>query len=133
MIITCFPSAEEVKRAKAADDILIGAISFDGKKAYVSSADISPEHHILLANAGEASGNVDKFFRIVFDSEGADWTFVCPPDYKNIPFKDKRVEAFYKDGFALISDFLREMGYNVQVNIPKRYKRHFDILNHDTY
>ena len=53
------------------------------------------EHHILLMKAGYKDTDIDKFFRIVLDKSGADWTFICPPDYKNIPFKDKRIEAFY--------------------------------------
>ena len=71
---------------------------------------------------------LSKIPKIVLDRSGADWTFVCPPDYKNIPFKDKRIEAFYKDGFSVISDFLHSIGYLVGINIPKRYSRHLNTL-----
>lgn len=114
-----------------ADEPLLVLISFDGKTAIMSQIDEAVEHHILLMKAGYK--DIDKFFRIVLDKSGADWTFVCPPDYKNIPFKDKRIEAFYKDGFAVISDFLHSIGYLVGINIPKRYRRHFDVLSSDNY
>jgi hypothetical protein len=90
------------------------------------------EHHIMLMNVGLNSTDIDKYFRIVFDKNGADWTFVCPPDYKNIPYKDKRIERFYKDGFIEISDFLHSIGYLVGINIPKRYARHLNVLRDDT-
>ena len=47
---------------------------------------------------------------------------------KGISFKDRRIERFYKDGFSVISDFLHEIGYFVGINIPKRYRRHLDML-----
>ena len=83
---------------------------------------------MLPAKAGFQSADIDKYFRIVFDRSGADWTFVCPPDYKGITFKDRRIEAFYKDGFAEIAAFLHSIGYLVGINIPKRYRRHLDML-----
>lgn len=128
MNIIKYPSAEAVTRAMAADEPLLILISFDGKTAVMSQVDEAVEHHVLLLNTGFKDTDIDKFFRIVLDRSGADWTFVCPPDYKNIPFKDKRIEAFYKDGFAVISDFLHSIGYLVGINIPKRYSRHFDVL-----
>ncbi len=131
MNIIKFPSAESVNNALSADEPLLAAISFDGKTAIVCQIDEAVEHHILLAKSGFKETDIDKFFRIVLDKSGADWTFVCPPDYKNIPYKDKRIEAFYKDGFAVISDFLHSVGYLVGINIPKRYRRHFDIMSDD--
>lgn len=111
---------------------MLAAISFDGKTAILSQIDEAMEHHILLKKAGYKDTDIDKFFRIVLDKSGADWTFVCPPDYRNIPFKDKRIEAFYKDGFAVISDFLHSIGYLVGIDIPKRYRRHSDAMNSDS-
>lgn len=88
----------------------------------------------MLMNAGKKSTDIDQYFRIVFDRSGADWTFVCPPDYKGIPWKDKRIERFYKDGFAVISEFLHSVGYLVGISIPKRYARHLNVLgDHTTY
>lgn len=56
---------------------------------------------------------------------------MCPPDYKNIADKTCRVKQFYKDGFSVMSDVLQQMGFVVGINIPKRYRRHFDIMNED--
>lgn len=129
MNIIKFPSAESVNKAISADEPLLAAISFDGKTAVVSQIDEAVEHHILLMKAGFSDKDIDRYFRIVADKSGADWTFVCPPDYKNIPYKDERIEAFYKDGFSIISDFLHSIGYLVGIDIPKRYRRHFDIMS----
>jgi len=131
MNIIKYPSEEDVNKAIADDEPMLAVISFDGKTAVVSQIDEAMEHHILLMKAGYKDTDIDNFFRIVLDKSGADWTFICPPDYKNIPFKDKRIEAFYKDGFAVISDFLHSIGYLVGIDIPKRYRRHFDAMNSD--
>lgn len=128
-----YPTENAVNKAMAADEPLLALISFDGKTAVMSQIDEAMEHHILLMKTGFKDTDIDKFFRIVLDQSGADWTFVCPPDYKNIPFKDKRIEAFYKDGFAVISDFLHSIGYLVGINIPKRYRRHLNVLSEDNY
>ena len=132
MNIIKYPSEESVNKAIADDEPMLAAISFDGKTAILSQIDEAMEHHILLMKAGYKDTDIDKFFQIDLDKSGADWTFVCPPDYKNIPFKDKRIEAFYKDGFAVISDFLHSIGYLVGIDIPKRYRRHFDAMNSDS-
>lgn len=129
MEIIKYPSEESVKNAINTDEPFLATISFDGKKAIMCQIDEAMEHHILLMNAGYKDTDIDKFFRIVFDKSGADWTFVCPPNYKNIPYKDKRIKAFYKDGIYIISDFLESIGYIVGINIPKRYRRYFDIIN----
>ncbi len=129
MNIIKYPSTEDVNKAIAEDEPLLAVMSFDGKTAIMSQIDEAMEHHILLMKSGYKDTDIDKFFRIVLDQSGADWTFICPPNYKNIPFKDKRIEAFYKDGFAVISDFLHSIGYIVGINIPKRYRRHLDAMN----
>ena len=123
-----YPSPQEVDAAMAQNEPMLAAISFDGKTAVLSQIDEGVEHHILLMKAGFRDTDIDRFFRIVFDRDGADWTFVCPPEYKGIPFKDKRIERFYKDGFSTISEFLHQIGYLVGINIPKRYRRHLDML-----
>lgn len=128
-----YPSEEAVNKAMAADEPLLALISFDGQTAIMSQIDEAMEHHILLMKSGFKGTDIDKFFRIVLDKDGADWTFVCPPDYKGIQYKDKRIEAFYKDGFAVISDFLHSIGYLVGINIPKRYRRHLNVLSEDIY
>lgn len=133
MEIIRYPSDEEVRKAMATDEPLLVLISFDGKRAIMSHVDEAVEHHILLMKTGFKDTDIDRYFRIVLDKSGADWTFVCPPDYKNIPFKDKRIEAFYKDGFAVISEFLHSIGYLVGINIPKRYSRHMSVLSDESY
>lgn len=127
-----YPSKERVKEAMKQDEPFLAAISFNEKEAVISPIDDSMEHHIMLMNVGKKDTDIEKYFRIVFDRSGADWTFVCPPNYKNISIKDRRIERFYKDGFSAISDFLHSIGYLVGINIPKRYARHFDILGDGT-
>lgn len=127
-----YPSKERIKEAMEADEPFLAAIAFDGSEAIISPVDDSMEHHIMLMQVGRKDVDVEKYFRIVFDREGADWTFVCPPNYKNITFKDRRIERFYKDGFDAISDFLHSIGYLVGISIPKRYSRHLDVLGDST-
>ncbi len=119
---------ETVENAVTKDEPLMAVISFKGDKAYVSHLDDGVEHHILLNKAGQSPIDIDKYFRIIFDKEGADWTFVCPSDYKHISDRTKRIAEFYKDGFSAISEFLSEFGYLVDIKIPHRYRRHFDAL-----
>lgn len=124
-----YPSNEAVDAAIQADEPLLVLISFYGEKAIVSQIDEAVEHHVLLAKVGQPSQDIDKYFRIVLDSEGADWTFVCPPDYKKIQDKTRRIAEFYKDGFSVISSTIQELGYMVGIDIPKRYRRHMNLLN----
>lgn len=132
MNIIKYPSDQDVDTAMQQDEPMLALISFDGKSAIIGHIDESVEHHILLSKAGLPSTDIDKYFRIVFDRSGADWTFVCPPDYKGIPFKDRRIEVFYKDGFVQISDFLHSIGYLIGIDIPKRYRRHLDLMQSDS-
>lgn len=128
MNIIKYPSESDVNAAVSHREPLLVLISFDGETVIMSHIDEAVEHHILLAKAGLDSRDIDKFFRLVLDDEGADWTFVCPPDYKGITDKQRRITAFYKDGFAVISDVLAQLGFMVGINIPKRYRRHFDYM-----
>lgn len=128
MNIIKYPSDESVSKAMSCDEPLLILISFDSKTAIMSQIDEAVEHHVLLMKAGFKDTDIDKYFRIVLDSDGADWTFVCPPDYKNISDKTLRIGQFYKDGFSVISDFLHDIGYMVGIDIPKRYRRHLNML-----
>lgn len=128
MEITKFNDYESVDNAIKNDEPMMAVISFDGSKAYVSHLDDGVEHHVLLRKVGYTGTEIDEFFRIVFDREGADWTFICPPNYKNITYKSRRIKEFYRDGIRAISEFLAEMGYCCDIKIPKRYKRHFDVM-----
>lgn len=133
MTIIKYPTGEAVEQAMKANEPMLAVISFDGKTAVISQIDDAVEHHILLMKAGFKSTDIDKFFRIVLDKDGADWTFVCPPDYKGIKYKSRRIEEFYKDGFSVISEFLKNIGYFVSIDIPKRYRRHLIAMNDDTF
>lgn len=106
----------------------LALISYDGESAIVGLLDEGVEHHILLEKAGFDSRTLDRYYRIIFDNETADWTFVCPSDYKGITDKQKRIKAFYNEGFAAISKFLSEISYFCDINIPKRYRRHFEMM-----
>ncbi|MBQ3969961.1 MAG: hypothetical protein II685_05710 [Clostridia bacterium] len=131
MEITKYSDYESADKAIENNEPLMAVISFDGSKAYVCHIDDGVEHHILLRKVGYSESDIDKFYRIIFDKEGADWTFICPPDYKNITYKSRRIKAFYRDGIGAISEFLSEIGYFCDIRIPKRYKRHFDIMLED--
>lgn len=133
MKIIKYPSNKNVEQAMQNDEPLLALISFDGETAVISQIDEAVEHHILLEKAGFKSIDIDKFFRIVLDRDGADWTFVCPLDYRGIKYKSKRIEEFYKDGFTIISEFLKNIGYFVGIDIPKRYRRHLEAMSDDTF
>lgn len=47
------------------------------------------------------------------------------PLMKGIKDRQKRIARFYNDGF------LAEIGYPVNITIPKRYRRHFDAIGGD--
>ena len=128
MEIIKYNGNNDVDVAASKDEPLMAVISFDGLTAVLSHIDEAVEHHILLKKSGYKSVDIDKFFRIIFDKNSADWTFVCPTDYKNIKDKTRRINEFYKDGFTAISSFLSQIGYLVDINIPKRYRRHFDEM-----
>ena len=128
MKIIKYPSEKDVQTVIDQKEPLLVLISFDGETVIMSHIDQAVEHHILLMKTGFSDKDIDKFLRIVLDDEGADWTFVCPPDYKNISDITRRIRQFYKDGFAVISDVLQEIGFMVGINIPKRYRRHFNAM-----
>jgi len=111
---------------------LIIAISFDFETVLMSLLDDSFEHHILLAHFGVSQNDIDKYFRIVVDETSAEWTFVCPPDYRGISDRKRRITQFYNDGIGVISHVLSDIGYFSDITIPKRYRRHFDVLGDDT-
>lgn len=129
MNVLKYPNEQEFDNAVNADEPLLVLISFDGEEVIASQIDDAMEHTILLRLAKNSDKDIDKYFRLVVDHEGADWTFVCPPDYSSITRKEKRIEEFFKDGMRVIPKALKAMGYDVPVSIPKRYRRHFNIMN----
>jgi hypothetical protein len=121
----------DIDEALKNGDPLLAVIAFDGSRAHIGHIDECMEHHILMAKSGLRSGDIDKYFRIVFDKDGADWTFACPADYKGIQDRASRIAAFYKDGFSAISAFTAELGLLVDIKIPRRYRRHIDAMRGD--
>lgn len=129
MSIIKYPNEQDFDNAVNADEPLLVLISFDGENIIASQIDEAMEHYILLRLVNIPDSDIDKYFRLVADHSGADWTFVCPTNYRDITHKEKRIEEFFKDGMRVIPKALKSMGYDVPVTIPKRYRRHFDIMN----
>ena len=128
MNIIYYPDKDNVTDAISRDEPLLVLVSFDGERLIVSQIDEAVEHHILLRKAGFSDTDIDKYFPIVLGKSGADWRFVCPPDYSSVTRKGKRIEEFFKDGMRIIPKALQQLGYDVPVEIPKRYRRHFDMM-----
>lgn len=122
MKIKSFPSDSEINRAREFDDPILAVISFDGESAIEAPADVVYEHHRLLQAVGQSFDDVDKYFRIVFDRTDADWTFVCPQNYKNIELESERIITFYRDGIDAIKRFLKESNYSSSIMISKQYR-----------
>ncbi|MGN0690844.1 MAG: hypothetical protein ACI4K7_00660 [Oscillospiraceae bacterium] len=129
MTIIKYPDEQEFEHAVNTDEPLLVLVSYDGETVIASQIDEAVEHHILLRKVGLPDTDIDKYFRLVVDHEGADWTFVCPSDYSTVTRKEKRIEGYFKDGMRIIPEGLKAIGYDVPINIPKRYRRHFDIMN----
>lgn len=124
-----YPNREEVEKYFGSDETMMMLVAHDGGSAVIAPSVDTFEHHTLLAQVGIRGTDIDKYFRIVFDNTAADWTFVCPQGYRGITNKQKRIAEFYKDGFRYISEALAAVGYFVELRIPKRYRRHFDIMS----
>lgn len=129
MKILKYPDECEFDTAVSADEPLLVLISFDGEEIIASQIDDAVQDCVLLRRVKGSDRDIDRYFRLVVDHEGADWAFVCPPDYSSITRKEKRIEEFFKDGMRVIPKVLKAMGYDVPVAIPKRYRRHFNIMN----
>ena len=128
MEIIKYPSEEEFQTAVNEDEPLLVLISFDGERLIACQIDEAVEHHILLKKAGFPDTDIDKYFRLVVDKNGADWTFVCPESYSSVTRKDKKIQEFFKNGMRVIPEALKDIGYDVPIEIPKRYRRHFDLM-----
>lgn len=66
---------------------------------------------------------------LVADKSRADRTFVCSENYSSATRRDKRTEGFFKNGMRIIPKALKQIGYDVPIDIPKRYRRQFDMMN----
>lgn len=129
MEIQKYPNGQDFDYAVKADEPIFVLISFDGEEVITSQADDAVDFHLLLRFVKNSDKDIDKYYRLVVDHEGADWIFVCPLDYSSITRREKRIEEFFKDGMRVIPKVLKAMGYDVPVAIPKRYRRHFNIIN----
>ncbi len=129
MRIVYYPDEQTVRKAIDADDPLLVLIAHDISEALVSNIDDSMEHVILMRQLNRSELDIDKYFRIVLNRAGADWTFVCPSNFKGIRDRNRRIEAFYNEGIDAISVATKALGYEVNVNIPVRYRRHFNSLS----
>jgi hypothetical protein len=128
MIIKYYPDEAHVNEAIRVDDPLLMLVSYDGEEILLANIDDVFEHVILLKKLDYKETDIDKYFRIILNREGADWTFVCPSNYRGIGDKKKRIETFYSDGIDQISKAIQAIGYDVQIQIPQRYRRHFNML-----
>ncbi len=128
MRLSHYPSRKAVEEAQKADDPILALIALDGGSMLLGPIDECLEHVILLKQLGHPEQDLDQYFRVVLNRKGADWTFVCPPGYKNIPSKEKRIEQFYSDGFKIIPAALKTIGYDVPLEIPVRFRRHIHLL-----
>lgn len=131
MEIVYYPNENDFSEAVKADEPLLVLVSFDGNQIIASQIDDAVEHHILLKKAGFPDTDIDKYFRLVVEKSGADWTFVCPESYSSVTREDKKIEEFFKDGMRIIPTALKRIGYDVSIEIPKRYRRHFDLMNNE--
>lgn len=128
MEIIYYPNENDFRAAADKDEPLLVLVSYDGSRIIACQIDEAVEHHILLKKAGFPDTDIDKYLRLVVDKSGADWTFVCPESYSSITRKDKKIEEFFKNGMKIIPAALKRIGYDVPIEIPKRYKRHFDLM-----
>jgi hypothetical protein len=128
MKLTYYPDKKKVNKAMKDDDPLLLLVSFDGKSALIGSVDDALEHNVLLKKLNKKETAIDSYFRVVVNKSGADWTFVCPSDYKNIRDKKQRIETYWTDGHQHISRALIAIGYMVDLVIPKRDRRHLDMM-----
>ena len=123
-----YPDKEAIVTAIRNDDPLLVLVSFDETEILLSNIDDSMEHHILLKQLGYRESDLDKYFRLVVNSEGADWTFVCPSGYAEIHDRDRRIRKYYNDGIDTISRALKQLAFNAAIHIPNRYRRHLNTL-----
>ncbi|MBN1672571.1 MAG: hypothetical protein JXR37_16135 [Kiritimatiellae bacterium] len=128
MVFTYYPNRRDVQKAQKADDPLLLLVAYDESEALVSNIDDAFEHHVLLKKLGYSEATIDRYFRAVLNRDGADWTLVCPRDYKGIKDRNKRIETFYNDGAGAISRAAVALGCKNRINIPDRYRRHLDTL-----
>ena len=128
MKISYHPNKERFDDAKKSNEPVLLLVSFDSSLILAAPADEVVEHTIMLKKMNYSELDIDKYFRVIVNNSGADWTFVCPGSYKGIADKTRRIEQFFNDGIDAISAALKKTGYEVEIEIPARYRRHFKML-----
>jgi hypothetical protein len=128
MKITNYPSKKRINESKKNDDPLLICISFDGTNVIIGNIDDCFEHHILLKKAGFPEKLIEECYRIILNKKEASWTYVCPGNYLNIPNRELRLRKYYENGIDEITRILKILKYDVPIDIPQRYRRHFDAL-----
>ncbi len=73
-----YPNKEAVQSAKSSGEPVLILISFDTQEVLVAPIDDVVEHHIMLRKMNKSEFDIDKYYRVVANGTGADWTFVCP-------------------------------------------------------
>ena len=131
MKIIYAPEEKNVLQAIEHDDPLLVLIAFDGKQMIIGNIDDFLEHHILLKKAGFPEGTLEDYFRIIVNKSEASWTYVCPGSYMNITNREFRLKKYSENGIDQITRALKLLNYDVPIDIPKRYRRHFDALKED--
>ncbi|HBB72471.1 MAG TPA: hypothetical protein DCZ71_07700 [Ruminococcus sp.] len=117
MEIIRYPSEKAVNEAVREDQMLMAAIFTDRSAAVVCPLKDVSDHSSLLMCAGFSPGDADNCFRILFSSASADWQFMCPRSYKDNTDRESALGEFYRDGLAVIPEFLTLMGYFTQIKI----------------
>lgn len=128
MKVIYYPDKKKISEAIKVDNPLLVLVAHDSSKTLVADIDDSFEHIILLRKLGIKETDIDLYFRVIVNKSGADWTFVCPSDYKGIKDRTKRIEKYYNDGIEIIDKGLNKLGYNVPITIPQRFRRHFHVF-----
>ena len=128
MQIVAIPNQKRIDESKRNDDPLLALVSFDDERIIVGNIDDCLEHHILLKMAGLPEADLKKYFRIIVNKSGASWTYVCPGTYLGIKNREFRLKKHYENGIDEITKALKLLDYDVPIDIPQRYRRHFNAL-----
>jgi len=129
LVIKCYPEKQSIENAKQIDDPLFMCVSHDGNTVLLAPADVVGCHITMLSKFGYKEPDIDKFYRVVINKGGADWTFICLEDYKGITNAGARIKTFYEDGNIMIANAIKAIGYDCPIEIPKRYRRHLNAMS----
>jgi hypothetical protein len=129
MNIRYFPDQAAIEKAKQEDDPLLLMVAFDQQEALLATVDFASDHSTLIRKVGLPDERIDSFFRAILNRQGAEWIFVCPATYKDIPERGSRTDQYLNDGVDAFSAAIQAIGYEVKITIPSRFRWHFDELS----